>query len=50
MRAIPLKIFAKHGEICNETTMGKKLEGLGEVRIVDETNGYGLSGPDSSKP
>ena len=30
-------------KVSNQTTMGKRLERFGEVRIVDETNGFGLN-------
>ena len=37
-----MKVSVKDGKISNETTMGKRLERFGEVRIIDETNGFGL--------
>ena len=42
MRATSLKVYVKDGKISNETTMGKMLERFGEVRIIDEMNGFGL--------
>ena len=38
-----MKVFVKDEKISNKTTMGKRLERFGEVRIVDETNGHGLN-------
>ena len=37
-----MKVSIKDGKISNSSTMGKWLEIFGEVRIVDETNGFGL--------
>ena len=42
LRAKPVKVFVRDGTISNQSTMGKRLEQFGEVRIVDETNGFGL--------
>ena len=36
-----MKVSVKDGKISNKTTMGKRLERFGEVRIIDETNGFG---------
>ena len=32
-----MKISVENGKICNQTTMGERLERIGEVWIVDET-------------
>ena len=40
---MPVKVSVKNGKISNQMTMEKRLDGLGEVRIVDETNGFGLN-------
>ena len=37
-----VKVSIKDGKISNQTMMGKRLERFGEVRVVDETNGFGL--------
>ena len=37
-----MKVFIKDGKISNQSTMGKRLERFGEIRIIDETNGFGL--------
>ena len=37
-----VKVSVIDGKISNQTTMGKRLEQYGEVRIIDETNGFGL--------
>ena len=37
-----VKVSVIDGKISNQTTMGKRLERFGEVRIIDETNGFGL--------
>ena len=37
-----MKVSVKDGNISNKMMMGKRLKGLCEVRIVDETNGFGL--------
>ena len=37
-----MKVSVKDGTISNKSTMGKRLERFGEVRIIDETNGFGL--------
>ena len=37
-----VKLSIKDGKIPNQSTMGKRLERFGEVRIIDETNGFGL--------
>ena len=37
-----MRVSVKDGKISNQTTMGKRLERFGEVRIIDETNGFGL--------
>ena len=37
-----MKVSVEDGKISNSTTMGKRLERFGEVRIVDETIGFGL--------
>ena len=42
LRAMPVKLFVKDGKISSQTTMRKRLERFGEVRIVDGTNGFGL--------
>ena len=42
LRTMSVKVFVIDGKISNETTMGKRLEQFGEVRIIDETNGFGL--------
>ena len=36
--------FPQHNSLkfSNETTLGERLERFGEVRIVGETNGFGL--------
>ena len=39
---MPVKVSIKDGKISNYTMMGKRLERFGEVRTVDETNGFGL--------
>ena len=38
LRAMLVKVSIKDGKISNQTTMGKRLERIGEVRIVNETN------------
>ena len=35
-RAISMKISVENGKIYNQTTMGERLERIGEVLIVDE--------------
>ena len=42
LRTMPVKVFIKDGKISNQSMRGKRLERFGEVRIVDETNGFGL--------
>ena len=42
LRTMSVKVSVKDGKISNKTTMGKRLERFGEVRIIDETNGFGL--------
>ena len=37
-----MKVSEKDGKIPNQPTTGKRLERFGEVRIIDETNGFGL--------
>ena len=37
-----VKVSVIDGEISNKMTMGKRLERFGEVKIVDETNGFVL--------
>ena len=37
-RAMPMKLSVEIGKICNQTTMGERLERVGEVWIVDETD------------
>ena len=37
-----VKVSVIDEKISNLTTMGKRLERFGEVRIIDETNGFGL--------
>ena len=37
-----MKVSVKDGKISNETMMRKTLEEFDEVRIIDETNGFGL--------
>ena len=37
-----MKVSVKDGKMCSQTMMRKRLERFGEVRIVDETNGFGL--------
>ena len=37
-----MKVSVRDGKISDETTMGKRLERFGGVRIVGETNGFGL--------
>ena len=37
-----MKISVENGKICNQTRMGERLERLGEVWIVDETDCFGL--------
>ena len=37
-----MKVSIKDGKISNKMTMGKRLERFDGVRIVDETNGFGL--------
>ena len=37
-----MKVSVKNGKTSNKTTMGKRLERFGEVRIVDEANSFGL--------
>ena len=41
-RAISMKISVKDGKICNQTTIGGKLERTGEVWIVNETDCFRL--------
>ena len=41
-RAMSMKISAKNGKICNQTTMGERLERIGEVWIVNETDCFRL--------
>ena len=42
MRAMPVKESVEDEKISYQTMMGKRLERFGEVRIADETNGFGL--------
>ena len=42
LRTMPVKVSVKDGKISNLTMMGRRLERFGEVRIVDEMNGFGL--------
>ena len=37
-----VKVSMQEEKISNQTTMGKRLERSGEVRIADETNGFKL--------
>ena len=37
-----MKASVKDGQISTLTTLGKRLERFGEVRTVDETNGFGM--------
>ena len=37
-----MEVSIKDGEICHQTTVGKRLERVGEVWIVDETYDFGL--------
>ena len=37
-----VKVSVKDVEISNQSTLGMRLQRFGEVRIVDETNGFGL--------
>ena len=37
-----MKVSVKDGKISNLMTIGKRLEGFGEVRVVNESNGLGL--------
>ena len=37
-----IKVSVKDRKISKSTAMGRKLEIFGEVRIIDETNGFGL--------
>ena len=37
-----VKLSVKDVEISNQSTLGMRLQRFGEVRIVDETNGFGL--------
>ena len=41
-RAMSLKILIENGKICNQMTMGERLERIGEVWIVDETDCFRL--------
>jgi len=41
-RAISMKISVEKERICNHTTMGERLERIGEVWIVDETDCFRL--------
>ena len=40
LRAMPVKLSVKDGQISNLTTMGKRLERFGEVGIVDQSYGF----------
>ena len=40
LKTISVKESVKDGEICNLTTVGKKLERFGKVEIVDEINDF----------
>ena len=42
LRKMSVKVSVKDGKISNSRTMGKRLERFGEVRIIDETNGFRL--------
>ena len=37
-----MKISVENGKSCNQTTMGERLEKIGEVWIVDETDYFRL--------
>ena len=37
-RAMSVKVSIENGKICNQTTMGERLERIGEVWIVDEAD------------
>ena len=37
-RAMSIKISVENGKICNQTTMGERLERINQVWIVDETD------------
>ena len=37
-----MKISVENKKICHQTTMGERLERLGEVWIVEETDCFGL--------
>ena len=39
-RAMPVKIAVENGKICNKTMMGERLERIGEVWILDETDSF----------
>ena len=39
----------KDGKLSNETMMGETLERFGEVRIINETNGFGLDFVEKTK-
>ena len=41
-RAISMKISIENGKISNQTTMGERMERIGEVWIVDETDCFRL--------
>ena len=41
LRAMPMKVSIKDGKISNKQR-SERLERFGKVRIVDETNGFGL--------
>ena len=42
-RAMSTKITVENAKVCNRTTMGEKLYRIGEVWIVDETDGFRLN-------
>ena len=37
-RAMSMKISVENGKICNQKQIGERLERIGEVRVVDETD------------
>ena len=39
-RAISMEISVENGKICNQTTIGERLERFGEVWIADETDWF----------
>jgi len=41
-RVMPMKISVESGSICNQTMMGERLEKIGKVWIVDETDCFRL--------